>query len=182
MCLVLPPCIIPLSPPDSSAALLAGQAQYQEVALKASLPRYGPCWMSALSQLSSTCNQLTDTTQARLALSFANCFLVQAGQREYPCTQDQEVATCLQQIDNNAFTAYSNFYTHTQNMCYFIKSQEWQEMTDNTISRLSSSSAKVAMEICSQDGNDHLYCNDRHRGSYYWDHCTPLTAQVLVKA
>ena len=33
--------------------------------------------------------------------------------------------------------------------------------------------AKVAMEICSQDGNDHLYCNDCHRGSYYWDHCTP---------
>ena len=47
--------------------------------------------------------------------------------------------------------------------------------------------AKVAMEICSQDGNDHLYCNDRHRGSYYWDHCTALTAhcwetEVLVEA
>jgi len=47
--------------------------------------------------------------------------------------------------------------------------------------------AKVAMEICSQDGNDHLYCNDCHRGSYYWDHCTALTAhcwetEVLVKA
>jgi len=147
VCLVLPTCIISFSPPDSSAVLLAGQAQYQELAVKASLPRYGPCWMSALSQLSSTCNQLTDTTQARLALSFANCFLVQAGQREYPCSQDQEVATCLQQVDNNAFTAYSNFYTHTQNMCYFIKSQEWQEMTDNTISRLSSSSAKVATEM-----------------------------------
>ena len=32
-------------------------------------------------------------------------------------------------------------------MCYFIKSQEWQEKTDNTITRLSSSSAKVAMEM-----------------------------------
>ena len=27
--------------------------------------------------------------------------------------------------------------------------------------------------ICSQDGNDHLYCNDRHRGSYYWSQLHP---------
>jgi len=44
--------------------------------------------------------------------------------------------------------------------------------------------AKVAMGICSQDGNDHLYCNDCHRGSYYWDHCTATCwreREVLVK-
>jgi hypothetical protein len=44
--------------------------------------------------------------------------------------------------------------------------------------------AKVAMGICSQDGNDHLYCNDCHRGSYYWDHCTAhcwREREVLVK-
>lgn len=27
------------------------------------------------------------------------------------------------QVDNNAFTAYSNFFTHTQNMCYFLQTQ-----------------------------------------------------------
>ena len=91
--------------------------------------------------------QLSDNTQARLALNFANCFLAQAGQQEYPCPAEQEITRCLQNVDNNAFTTYSNFYTHTQNMCYFIKSQEWQEKTDNTITRLSSSSAKVAMEM-----------------------------------
>ena len=135
-----------LSPPNPSA-LSSGQSQYQELSLKASLPKYGSCWLSALSQLSSTCSQLSEVTQARLALQFTNCFLGQAGQQEYPCHQDQEVASCLQNVDNNAFTAYSNFYTHTQNMCYFLKSQEWQEITDNTIHRLSSSSAKVAMEM-----------------------------------
>ena len=39
--------------------------------------------------------------------------------------------------------------------------------------------------ICSQDGNDHLHCNDRHRGSYYWDHCTAQSigeTRVPVKA
>ena len=46
-----------------------------------------------------------------------------------------EVAGCLQNVDDNAFTAY-----------YFIKFQEWQEMTDNTITRMSSSSAKEMEE------------------------------------
>merc|ERR1719470_712901 len=94
--------------------------------------------------LTTTCSHLSDTTQARLALQFINCFLAQAGQKEYPCNEEEEIAICLEDVDNNAFTAYSNFYTHTQNMCYFIKSQEWQEIQDNTIHRLSSSSAKVA--------------------------------------
>jgi len=142
----LPPLTTPLSPPDPTA-LSSGQSQYQQLSLKASLPRYGPCWLSALSMLTTTCSHLSDTTQARLALQFTNCFLAQAGQKEYPCKEEEEIAICLEDVDNNAFTAYSNFYTHTQNMCYFIKSQEWQEIQDNTIHRLSSSSAKVAREM-----------------------------------
>merc|ERR1719470_563602 len=97
--------------------------------------------------LTTTCSHLSDTTQARLALQFTNCFLAQAGQKEYPCKEEEDIAICLEDVDNNAFTAYSNFYTHTQNMCYFIKSQEWQEIQVNTIHRLYSSSAKVAREM-----------------------------------
>jgi len=82
-----------------------------------------------------------------MALQFANCLLSQAGQQQYPCHEEQDIAVCLEDVDNNAFTAYSNFYTHTQNMCYFIKSQEWQEMQDHTIKKLSSSSARVAEEM-----------------------------------
>merc|ERR1719427_992033 len=111
------------------------------------MPKFGPGWMSALSQLQPTCTHLSEETQARLALQFTNCFLIQAGQKDYPCKEEEDIAMCLQDVDNNAFTAYSNFYTHTQNMCYFLKSQEWQEITDNTIHRLSSSSAQGAREM-----------------------------------
>ena len=143
---LLPPLTTPLSTPNPTA-LSSGQSQYQQLSLKASLPKYGPCWLSALSMLTTTCSHLSDTTQARLALQFTNCFLAQAGQKQYPCKEEEEIASCLEDVDNNAFTAYSNFYTHTQNMCYFIKSQEWQEIQDNTIKKLSSSSAKVAREM-----------------------------------
>ena len=144
--LFLPWLTTTLSPPSPSA-LSSGQAQYQELSLKASLPKYGPCWLSSMSMLSSTCTHLSEETQARLALQFTNCFLIQAGQKDYPCKVEEDIAICLQDVDNNAFTVYSNFYTHTQNMCYFLKSQEWQEITDNTIQKLSSSSAQVAQEL-----------------------------------
>ena len=71
--LFLPWLTTPLSPPSPSA-LSSGQAQYQELSLKASLPKYGPCWLSSLSMLSSTCTHLSEETQARLALKFTNCF------------------------------------------------------------------------------------------------------------
>ena len=108
---------------SESTAILAGQAQYQALSVKVSMPRFGPCWMEALSHLETTCNQLTDSSQSRLALKFANCFLQQSGQSYYPCGDVESMASCLEKVDNNAFTAYSNFYTHTQNMCFFVNPQ-----------------------------------------------------------
>ena len=132
---------------SESTAILAGQAQYQALSVKVSMPRFGPCWMEALSHLETTCNQLTDSSQSRLALKFANCFLQQSGQSYYPCGDQENMASCLEKVDNNAFTAYSNFYTHTQNMCFFLNSQMWQEIQDDTIKKLSINSAKVAEEM-----------------------------------
>merc|ERR1711936_810688 len=131
---VLNTSLLPSDPPK----LVEGHCKYQELSLATQLPKYGPCWVSALSQLETTCDQLTDFTQARMALMFANCFLAQSGQSTYPCDKDQEIHTCLKDVDAKAFTAYTDFFTHTQNMCHFLKSQEWREMTDNLITRLSS--------------------------------------------
>ena len=61
--------------------------------------------------VSSGCRQLTDEVQARLALSFANCFLIRSGLRSYNCDKDTPVSECLKDVDSNAFTAYSNFFT-----------------------------------------------------------------------
>ena len=75
--------------------------------------------------------------QSRLALDFANCFLDKAGQRTYPCTgNNDEFKKCMKEMDSNAFTAFSNFFTHTHNMCQFLMSQMWRENTAKTISIL----------------------------------------------
>ena len=57
----------------------------------------------------------------RLALQFTNCLLAQTGQRTYPCAEELEISSCLEHVDTNAWTSYTNFYTHTHNMCHFLK-------------------------------------------------------------
>ena len=49
----------------------------------------------------------------RLALQFANCLLDLTGQKTYPCDPEENVSKCLENVDPNAWTSYSNFYTHT---------------------------------------------------------------------
>ena len=52
-------------------------------------------------------------------------------QKVYPCDPEDDVSKCLENVDPNAWTSYSNFYTHTHlHICYFLKSQQWQELTD----------------------------------------------------
>jgi hypothetical protein len=117
--------------------------QYEIVKLDSQMPRYGECWKAALQHLEHGCRHLDDDVQGRLALSFANCFLEKAGMRTHPCEDSAPLSDCLRNVDTNAFTTYSNFFTHTQNMCYFLQSQIWQEETQETVNRLTANSAKV---------------------------------------
>lgn len=127
--------------------LVAGRTQYEVLSREASRPRYGPCWRAALSSLEHGCKNLDDEIQSRLALNFANCFLEKSGQKSYPCSELSEISSCLEDVDTNAFTAYSNFFTHTQNMCYFLQSQAWQEEADLTIQNLAANSAQVSESL-----------------------------------
>ena len=66
-----------------------------------------------------------------MALQFANCQLAQSGQKSFPCGAEESIASCLETVDTNGWTSYTNFYIHTHNMCYFLKSQQWQVGLDN---------------------------------------------------
>ena len=110
--------------------------------------RYGSCWKAALENLKEGCQNLDDEIQTKLALNFANCFLEKAGQQTYPCNEQNNdgnngLRNCLKAMDSNAFTAFSNFFTHTHNMCQFLMSQIWRENTAKTISTLSETSARA---------------------------------------
>ena len=55
------------------------------------------------------------------------------------------IEECTRDMDPVSFQTYTEFFTHTGHICYFLQSQLWQERTENVISRLSDSS-KEALE------------------------------------
>jgi len=133
------------SAPETHDSLVSeGKKQYEVIARDARMPRYGDCWKEALVDLTTGCKNLDDEVQSRLALNFANCFLEKAGLRTYPCDAHTPISECVRNIETNAYTTFANFFTHTQNMCYFLQSQVWQEETDRTVERLAHNSELVS--------------------------------------
>ena len=102
-----------------------------------------PCWKEAVSRIDASCKDLTDLQQSRLAVEFANCHLDKSNRLTYPCTNAMTIAQCTENMDPVAFQTYTEFFTHTGHICYFLQSQLWQERTENVITKLSDSSNEV---------------------------------------
>ena len=124
-----------------------GKEKYEAIKRETMMPKYSQCWKSALQNLEVGCKTLNDDIQHRLALQFSNCFLLKTGRETYPCSQTQEIEECTQNMKPEAFNTYTEFFTHTQNICFFLQSQIWQEITENTISKLSDNSENVAKQL-----------------------------------
>lgn len=124
-----------------------GKEKYEALRAEAKIPRYSKCWTGALEAVEIGCKRLTDETQHRLALAFANCFLQRSGRDTYPCELTEDIGKCTGTMKPEAYNTYTEFFTHTQNICFFLQSQVWQEQTEKTISRLSENSAVVAQQI-----------------------------------
>ena len=99
-----------------------------------------PCWKEAVSQLDASCKELSDLQQSRLAVAFANCHLAKSAKQTYPCDDTMTIEECTRDMNPVAFQTYTEFFTHTGHICYFLQSQLWQERTENIVSRLSDSS------------------------------------------
>ncbi len=102
---------VDLQLPSDNPASDLGRQQLDHLRREAGLPRFGSCWTNALDELEKGCRNLNEKEQSFLAIQFANCFLQKSGLRTYPCKRSQKIEECLKNIDSNAFTAYSNFFT-----------------------------------------------------------------------
>lgn len=100
-----------------------------------------------LQDLQVGCRTLTDDVQSRLALGFANCFLIKSGKNPLPCPRNTPVSQCLKGSDDQSFGAYTAFFTHSQDMCFFLRSQAWRLETGSLINKLTTSSAEVAKQL-----------------------------------
>lgn len=76
------------------------------------------------------CKHLSEDSQSDIALHITNCFLEMSGHKTYSCEHDKKPnlrAICISSMSDRAFNVYTEFYTHTQNICWFLRGQIWQE-------------------------------------------------------
>ncbi|XP_068719455.1 uncharacterized protein [Montipora capricornis] len=106
------------------------------------------CWKKAVQGIETRCKSLDDVEQSYLAIEFTNCHLSKSGRKIYSCEREsQSIEECTEKMDDTTYLAYTTFFTHTTNICFFVKSELWQHRTEDTISKLSRTSDDVASHL-----------------------------------
>ncbi|KAM9429972.1 uncharacterized protein ACWYII_017866 isoform 1-T1 [Salvelinus alpinus] len=126
-----------------------GRAALQRVRNLAAQPRYGDCWSNALENIDARCRDFTVDIQSRIALLFTHCHLRKSGRPFPACPEGSEVSSCTRTMDPVAFNAYTEFFTHAHSICRHLQSESWQHQAENTIHRLTESSAGVVEQLSS---------------------------------
>lgn len=110
-----------------------GRRQMDSLIMNSKMPRYGECWISALQNLKLGCQVLSEDVQARLAFSFASCFNEMMGSPPYICTSTTEIKECIQNLDSNGLNTFRDYFLHTQDMCFYLQHQIWQQETNRVV-------------------------------------------------
>ncbi|XP_017324046.1 uncharacterized protein LOC108265824 isoform X1 [Ictalurus punctatus] len=126
-----------------------GRAELQRLREFAGQTRYGACWSRALEKVHANCRDFSDDTQSMMALAFTHCHLRRSGRRFPECPDGADVKTCTRDMDPVAFNTYTEFFTHAHSICHYLQSEQWQHRAENTIHRLTESSAGVAEQLAS---------------------------------
>ena len=137
---------------DQRQRLENGEQEYRKIRSRSDNNK---CWENAISRLRDGCKHLTDTEQSRLAIAFANCHFEKSGLKTYSCSENDSIEECTRDMANSilAFNTYTEFYTHTSDICFYLQSKVWQQKTEDTINKLSSTSNIVANQLESSLAN-----------------------------
>ena len=85
----------------------------------------GPCWTQAALDAGSCAQVLRD--QSSLALAFTNCHLRQSGRPSAPEPPLMSDAT---------FAIYTEFFTHTADLCFHLQAEHHHQRANDAISTL----------------------------------------------
>jgi len=129
-----------------------GKAKLME--LRSQRTRYGPCWTAGLDSLETGCRQLTEDMQHELALKFVKCFLLKTARQVLSC-DDVDKTECTRRMSSETFNAYTEFFTHTQSICFYLQASEWQITTEETVNRLADTSTNVVHKLQSAEDMQH---------------------------
>ncbi|EEB17048.1 mitochondrial ribosomal protein VAR1, putative [Pediculus humanus corporis] len=136
---------------DNSLLIQNGRIHYESLTDKTNIPQFGSCWKNAINDLQLGCKHLSEEIQNDLALKFTDCFLQMSGYEPLNCKEPINI--CPQKLSDRAFNAYTEFYTHTHSICFFLQSQTWQEEAEKTVNKLSLTSLLVSKQLKEADKN-----------------------------
>lgn len=78
---------------------------------------------------------MTEDSQVRMALRFASCFNEMLGLAPYICEPVTPSKECLKQLDESSRGTFREYFLHTQDMCYYLRQEIWQEQTNYAVTR-----------------------------------------------
>lgn len=129
----------------SKDRIQAGKSKLEEFTANA---KSSDCWKKAVEGIEKRCRSLGDIEQSYLAIDFTNCHMSKSGRKIYSCSREtQSVEQCTGSMDDTTYLAYTTFFTHTANICFYVKSELWQQRTEATISKLAKTSQEVAAQL-----------------------------------
>ena len=129
----------------SKERIQAGKTKLEEYTSNA---KSSDCWKKAVEGIEKRCKSLGDIEQSYLAIDFTNCHMSKSGRRIYSCSREtQSIEECTGSMDDTTYLAYTTFFAHTTNICFYVKSELWQQRTEDTISKLSRTSQDVAAQL-----------------------------------
>ncbi|KAL9971909.1 hypothetical protein ACROYT_G018130 [Oculina patagonica] len=129
----------------SKDRLQAGKSKLEEFTANA---KSSDCWKKAVEGIEKRCKSLGDIEQSYLAIDFTNCHMSKSGRKIYSCSREtQSIEQCTGSMDDTTYLAYTTFFTHTANICFYVKSELWQQKTEDTISNLARTSQDVASQL-----------------------------------
>lgn len=81
--------------------------------------------------------------QSRLALNFASCFNEMMGLPPTICAPATPVKDCLRTLDDAGRSTFREYFLHTQDMCYYLRQEMWQDQTNVAVNRYYSTNSTI---------------------------------------
>ncbi len=107
----------------------AGEDEYYLINSYSQLPKYGNCWKNALLNVNIGYKSLIKDKQSKLAIMFTSFLLKHLDADLADCqklnliSDENFLKKCFELLknNNNAFVLFTEFFTHTQNICFFLQ-------------------------------------------------------------
>ena len=79
-----------------------------------------------------------------MGISMASCHLVASGKKGIRCKQEESISSCTSKLEGIHWSAYSQFFTHSESICFYYESTRWQEKTAGAVSMLTEYSLQLS--------------------------------------